>query len=183
MYCADIGDNNNIFKESYIYRFEEPTKDVDVVNNFETIQFYYPNNESNNAETLLLDPKTKDLYVISKDQFNVKVFRLKYPQPVNKPFEAEFLGTIPYWGIVGGDISIDGNEILLKTYIAVFYWKLKPNESIFQALSRTRDVGAPYVQENQGESICWDYQTKGYYTISERGGLPAPPKLYYYSKK
>lgn len=183
IYAADIGDNGNVHKQYTIYRFEEPNSSVNFVEEVDAIQFFYPNNESNNSETLLLDAKTKDLYVITKDQFNVKVFRLKYPQPVNQPFEAEYLGVIPYWGIVGGDISADGNEILLKTYIAVFYWKRKTNESVFQALSRTRDVGAPYVQENQGESICWDYQAKGYYTISERGGQPTAPKLYYYTKK
>jgi hypothetical protein len=184
IYAADIGDNNGGVNKQYtIYRFEEPNSSVNFVEKVDAIQYFYPNNASNNAETLLLDPKTKDLYIITKDELNVKVFRLKYPQPVNQPFEAEFLGTIPYWGIVGGDISADGNEILLKTYIAVFYWKLKANETIFQALSRNRDVGAPYLQENQGESICWDYQAKGYYTISERGGLAVAPKLYYYSKK
>ena len=183
IYAADIGDNGNVHKQYTIYRFEEPNSSVNFVGKVDAIQFFYPNKESNNSETLLLEPKTKDLYVITKDQFNVKVFRLKYPQPVNQPFEAEYMGVIPYWGIVGGDISADGDEILLKTYIAVFYWKRKANESVFQALSRTRDVGAPYIQEPQGESICWDYQAKGYYTISERGNTPNPPKLYYYSKK
>lgn len=183
VYVADIGDNNGAFKEYYIYRFPEPTANQNDINVFETLIYHYPNKKALNAETLLLDPKTKDLYVISKDEFNVKVFLLKYPQPVNTPFEAEFLGAIPYWGLTGGDISTSGNEILLKTYLAAFYWKLKKGETIFQAISRTRDIGLPYIQEPQGEAICWDINAKGYFTISERANRVTVPKLYYYSKK
>ncbi|WP_255070622.1 PE-PGRS family protein [Lacihabitans sp. LS3-19] len=183
VYAADIGDNNGDFNEYYIYRFPEPDANQKDINDFETIIYHYPNKQTINAETLLLDPKTKDLYVITKDEFNVKVFLLKYPQPVNTSFEAQFLGTIPYWGITAGDISTSGDEILLKTYLAAFYWKLKKGETIFQAISRTRDIGLPYIQEPQGEAICWDINAKGYFTISERAEQAAVPKLYYYSKK
>ena len=37
---------------------------------------------------------------------------------------------------------------------------------------------APYIQETQGESVCWDPKGDGYYTLSE--GLNQP--IYYYSK-
>jgi hypothetical protein len=183
VYIGDIGDNLNIHKNYFIYRCLEPSSNQNSIDNYDKLIYHYPSNESNNAETMMLDPLSKDIYVITKDQINVKVFRLKYPQPVNQDFEAEYLGTIPYWGITAGDISQKGNEILLKTYIAVFYWKIKKGETIFQTLSRTRDVGAPYIQEPQGEAICWDTQAKGYFTISESGDTPIPPKLYYYSKK
>ncbi len=183
VYVADIGDNNLLFNEYYIYRIPEPKVGQKDITNFETIKFHYPGKISLNSETLMLEPKTKDLYIISKDDINVKVYRLAYPQSLTTSSEAEFLGSIPYWLITGGDISIDGTEILIKSYVSVLYWKLKPNETIFQALSRTRDIGAPYIQEPQGESICWDRETKGYYTISENLGSTNPQKIYYYSKK
>jgi hypothetical protein len=183
VYVADIGDNAAVYGEYLIYRIPEPKVNQKEIINFETIKFHYPGRISQNAETLLLDPKTKDLYVISKEQFNVNVYKLAYPQALNADIEAELLGTIPYWLITAGDISDDGTEILLKSYAAVFYWKLKPNETIFQALSRPRDIGAPYLQENQGEAICWDLKAKGYFTISENLEVKTVQKLYYYSKK
>lgn len=183
IYTPDIGDNNFIFNEYQIYRFEEPALNSKEVNNVDVIRFSYPNKASLNAETILIDPKTRDLYIISKEEFNVKVFKIAYPQALDKVNEAEYLGTIPFWGITGGDISADGKEILLKTYIAVFYWRARSGESIYQTLSRSRDVGAPYIQELQGEAICWDAGVKGYFTMSERGSQTEIPKLYYYSKK
>jgi hypothetical protein len=183
VYVPDIGDNNVVYPEYYIYRFPEPTSNQSVIDSYETIKFKYPGGVSYNAETLLLDPKTKDLYVITKDQFNVRVYYLKYPQPINTSFEAEYLGDIPYFQMTAGDISPDGTEILLKNYLAVYYWKKKDSETIYQTLKRNRDIGAPYFREHQGESICWDINAKGYYTISERGGLPPIPDLYYYFKK
>lgn len=183
IYIADIGDNNLKSDEYYVYRFLEPTPESDEIVEFNKITFTYPGRISLNAETLLLDPLTKDIYIVSKDAFNVSVYRLPYPQSTTSTMEAENLGTIPYWLIVGGDISKDGKEILLKTYASVLYWKRKPNESIYQALLRVRDVGAPYIQENQGEAICWDKNTKGYFTISENLDSRQVQKLYYYPKK
>jgi hypothetical protein len=183
IYLADIGDNNLKHNEYTIYRFEEPPANEKSVNLIESIKFTYPGSSPINAETILLDPTTKDIYIISKDQLNVQVYKLPYPQSTNAVTEAQFLGAIPYLFIVGGDISPDGTEILLKSYVSVFYWKLKKDESIFQALSRTRDIGAPYVQENQGEAICWSKNAKGYFTLSEMLDSPEPQKLYFYSKK
>jgi hypothetical protein len=183
LYIGDIGDNNLKNNQYFIYRILEPKDNQTEIPNFDTFKYHYPGNISLNAETLMLDPKTKDLYIISKDELNVKVFKLPYPQSFTEENEAQFLGTIPYWLITGGDISADGTEILIKSYVSVLYWKLKPNETIFQALSRPRDVGAPYIQENQGEAICWDIKAKGYFTISENLEVKTVQKLYYYSKK
>jgi hypothetical protein len=181
VYIADIGDNILKNKEYYIYRVPEPSINQTEIINFDTFKFHYPNNISINCETLLFDPLTKDLFIIAKDNFNVEVFRLPYPQKEDQ--EAEFMGTIPYWLIVGGDISADGSEILLKSYLAVHYWKRKKDETVFQALSRARDLGLPYIKENQGEAISWDAAAKGYFTISENQDSGLPQQLFYYTKK
>jgi hypothetical protein len=183
IYLADIGDNNQKYSEYYIQRFLEPEATQTEVVNFDTIKFKYPNGKSYDAETIMIDPKTKDLYIVTKTEFNVNVFRLRYPQATDSINEAEFLGVIPYFQIVGGDISSDGNEIVMKNYFSVFYWRLKANETIYQAISRTRDLGVPYIIEPQGEAICWSQGAKGIYTLSERASNVEAPKLYYYAKK
>jgi hypothetical protein len=184
IYLPDIGDNFDKYGSYQIYRFPEPTANQTDIKNFDTFTFTYPGNKSYNAETLMIDPKTKDLYIITKNEANVKVFRLKYPQVTLVSTEAEYMGDIPYGGLItAGDISPKGDEILLKNYFAVYYWKIKKDETIYSTLKRLRDIGAPYFAENQGESICWDNNAKGYYTISEKVNLEDFPKLYYYSKK
>ncbi len=183
IYIGDIGDNPEKYGEYAIYRFPEPSASQREINEFETIRFKYPGGISYDSEALLLDPKTKDLYIITKIQFNVKVFKLSYPQILNQLTTAEYLGDIPYFQITAGDISSDGTEILLKNYIAVYYWKRKSTETIYQTLSRFRDVGVPYIRENQGESIAWDLSAKGFYTLSENGSSSEPVPLYYYFKK
>lgn len=183
LYIADIGDNFDTYTDYFIYRVPEPKSFISYTAAFEKITFNYPNKERYDSETMLLDPKTKDIYIITKRQFNVQVYKLAYPQKTTETITAEFLKTIPYLGIVGGDISSKGDEILLKTYNASYYWKLKDGETIIQALSRTRDIGLPYVQEIQGEAICFDKNATGYYTISERADSNVKIPLQYYKKK
>ncbi len=183
VYLADIGDNNALYNEYYIHRFIEPTLSETFIASYETITFTYSDGKSYNSEALLLDPLTKDLYIITKDQFNVLVFKLPYPQATSTPSIAQYLGIIPLFQITAGDISAKGNEILLKNYFAVYYWKLKANETIFQALSRGRDVGPAYIREDQGEGICFDNDANGFYCLGERAEKPYAPKLYYYMKK
>lgn len=183
IYLGEIGDNDARYSDYYIYRFEEPAEGQNTIDHYDTIHFRYPDNGSYDAETLLVDPSTRDIYVITKAQLNVRVYRLPYPQNTTGINVPEFMGTIKYFLMVGGDISPDGNEILLKTYNAIYYWKRKTGETLYQVLSRNHDLNAPYILEPQGESVCWDTEVRGYYTLSERGTGTAIPPLYYYSKK
>ena len=86
--------------------------------------------------------------------------------------------------ITSGVISSDGKEIALRNYEAIYYWYRKENESIINALARSRDKLLPYVKESQGEGFCFDKDNKGYFTNSERpDGQTTPTSLYYYRKK
>lgn len=183
IYIGDIGDNLENYDEYAILRFEEPQGEQENIGFYETIKFYYPGNVSYDAETLLVDPKTKDIFIITKRQLNVKVFRLPYPQSTTTLTEAEFMGDIGYWGITTGSVSVSGEEILLKSYVSIFYWKRKDGETIFETLQRPYDLSPYYVVEPQGESICWDWEAKGFYTISERAEQREIPPLYYYYKE
>ena len=183
IYIGEIGDNIPAYGDYYIYRFEEPQDGQNHVSQYETIHFRYPNDEMYDAETLIVEPKSKDIYVITKNQLNVRVYRLPYPQSTSSLNLAQYQGDIKYWGIVAGDITSKGDEIVLKSYLAVFYWKIREGETFYQTLSRAHDVAGPYIQEPQGESISWDLEGKGYYTLSERSNRSETPPLYYYFKK
>ena len=182
LYIGEIGDNNATYGDYYVYRFGEPTDGQTGIDSYDTIHFRYPGHTSYDAETLLVDPASLDIYIITKNQLNVRVYRLPYPQDTAGINVAEFMGTIRYFLIVSGDVSPDGSEVLLKTYNALYYWKRETGENLYQVLSRNHDLTAPYTLEPQGEAVCWDTRAAGYYTLSEKGSNPEMPPLYYYPK-
>lgn len=185
LYIADIGNNNMpVVSENTIYRVQE-------INNIgaafeeskvEKIRFRYPDGPRD-AESILLDPATKDLYVLSKELTTTNIYRLPYPQSTSDVTTAQFLGAVP--GVkfaTAADISDDGNEILVRTYLVAYYWKKKAGESILQALTRTSDKTLLIAPEPQGEGICFDNKSRGFLTISERSESSSV-FLNYYKRK
>lgn len=89
--------------------------------------------------------------------------------------------TLDFTMSVAGDIAVDGSQILIKNYLAVFYWERRPGETIPEALSRN-PVVLPYKPEPQGEAIAFDPTGKSYFTLSEKR-FQIEPVLYRYYKK
>jgi len=172
LYIADMGDNRAQRKTKTIFRLTEPTlpklptKQILSLNEFDCIRFQYPDG-IRDAETLMIDPKTCDLYIVSKREKQVNVYCLPYPQSVNTINTLEIIATLPFSWAVGGDISPDGNEMFIKTDNMVYYWKKSANETIKQFFLTPRLISVPYTQELQGEAICWYRKSLGYFTVSE----------------
>jgi hypothetical protein len=184
IYIAEIGDNGAAYNNQYyIYRFLEPQSLSEKVTKFDRIAFQYPDG-SRDAECILLDPATKDIYIVTKREFNVRIYQLPYPQSTTEIQIAKFVQAIPFFAITSGGISSDGTEIVLRNYDAIYYWYRKGGESIATTLSRNRDKLLPYKKEPQGEGFCFDKDNKGYFTISEKpDGTSEPTYLYYFAKK
>ena len=187
IYLADMGDNKARYNTKVIFRFPEPqikksklpvlkniVKDIDI------IEFQYPDGKRD-AETLMIDPLTKDIYIVSKREKNVHIYQLPYPQSTNKLNIPKLVGKLHFTKAVAGDISADGSEILIKNYANIYYWKRKEGESIVKTL-RKKPVRLPYKREPQGEAIAWKSDGSGYYTLSEELNK-MPSVLYYYSRK
>ena len=181
LYMAEIGDNNAQYGQYAVYRLPEPKNMTDKVGPVETIRFKYPDG-ARDAETLMLDPQTKDLYVVSKREAKVHLYRLPYPQSTTEVMTAEALGELPYTYVTGGGFSSDGSELLLRTYTNVVYWTRKSGQSVADALQLTAGRDVPYRFEPQGEAVCFDRDNKGYFTLSERNNA-ANVTLNYYAKK
>jgi hypothetical protein len=170
VYVGDIGDNVGRYNFKMIYRFEEPdllTADTSYieVNRFDTIVFQLPD-ERKDAETLMVDPKTKDIFIISKRERPVTIYRIENPQNSGDTLIAEKVATFNREYIVAGDISADGSEMLLKNMDNVYYWRLEGAEGIVEALKRQPKI-LLYNKESQGEAIAFKYDGSGYYTLSE----------------
>lgn len=184
VYLGEIGDNQAIYDGYAVYRFEEPKSITSKITQVDKISFRYPDNKKYDAEALMVDPLTKDIYIVTKREFNVRMYRLPYPQSTTETMTAEFVQTLQLTAITAADISPDGQEIILKSYDAAYYWRRKKDESIATTLTRIRDVGLPYTVEPQGEAICFDKDGKGYFTVSERlEAQTTNTPLYYYSRK
>ena len=194
LYLGDIGDNLRIYEDKIIYRFPEPTYrasdgvSVDTVSNFDVLSFSYPD-QNQDAEVLMIDPSTQDLYIVAKSQGEPTLYRLPADQlQPGEKITAEIVGIAEISGsgilslATAGDISPDGKEVLVKTYGRVFYWKRDNNEiSISELLSSNPDT-LRYTPEPQGEAITFSLDPDGFFTLSEKR-FGQNPVLYFYPRK
>lgn len=185
LYVGDIGDNSAEHKKCYIYRLEEPEVQLGdrartiTISAIDRITYVYPDG-ARDAETLMADPLSGDLYVVSKRDSLSRVYRLAAPQSVSAPLEVELICELPFNVAVGGDISPTGDEILIKNYVDVYYWRREAAQSISQVL-RTAPVRLPYEMEPQGEAVCWKWDAGGYFTLSEEL-FKIDSRLYFYPR-
>jgi hypothetical protein len=182
LYLADIGDNFTQWNDNFIYRFPEPKSINENISNIEKITFKYPDGKYD-SECVLIDPATKDIYVITKGQFNERLYKIPYPQSTTETITAQFMKTIPHNLITGGSVSPDGKQIIIRSYFVLSYFMKKNSESFADALGRNSDLKLPYTIEPQGEGVAFDREGNGYFTISEAGQGKTGTNLYYYSRK
>ncbi len=186
IYIGEIGDNLAQYDLKYIYRIPEPVVDenqspVNIsLGSADVIKYRYPD-DLRDAETIMLDPLTKDIYIVSKREDNVRVYLAAYPQSLTDTLTLQHIATLPLTQISAGNISFDGKEILLKNYDSVYYWRRDLQQSIAEVLTNNQYYLLPYTREPQGEAICWSYNADGYYTISEEV-LNIQAHLYFYPR-
>jgi hypothetical protein len=170
VYVGDIGDNFARYPFKYIYRFEEPKVEGGMnkieINAVDKITFRLPD-EQKDSEALMIDPKTKDLYVVSKREEPVYLYQLKYPYSTTDTITASRLFSLPLTQIVAGDFSPNGEELLMKSYEEIYYWETPKNKSLEEAL-KEKPKKIAYEQEPQGEAIAWRRDNSGFYTLTEK---------------
>src|SRR4051812_16701954 len=135
IYVGDIGDNLKDYSVKYIYRFAEPEQgQPDRIDDFDTLVLKLEDGIFD-AEALLCDPVSKNLYLFSKQQKKSGVYEIKFPF-TNDTLVATRLYEIPHGSITAADVSADGNEVLIKNYDNIYYWRKKENESLAEMLKR-----------------------------------------------
>lgn len=169
IYIGDIGDNIGRYEYKYIYRFEEPhlsqAGQTISISNYDRITVRLE--EQKDVETLMVHPITNDIYLVSKREDPVSLYKVPFPYADGDTISVEPILTIPKTYIVGGDISSDGTEILLKNIDNVFYWKIEKGILPEVALKQAPEILA-YEKEPQGEAIAFSTNRGGYYTVSEK---------------
>jgi hypothetical protein len=185
IYLADVGDSKINRGFVSIQRFPEPTSPIDTLNSGVTaaadrINFIYPDG-ARDAETILVDPATKDIYIIDKGSSLAGVYEAKYPQPLNSLFTIQKVAVLQLSSLRGGSMSSDGQEVLVKNPGTIYYWKRKSGESVLDMLLRS-PVTEPYNGEAHGEAICWSRTGDSYWTTSKVMGNIIPDFTVYRKK-
>lgn len=177
VYVGDIGNNVKLGVDVMVYRFPVPShipsKKAEVKPDY--LYLRYPDGPRD-AESLMVDPISRHLYVISKREKQVGLYKI-----ANLDFKSgetakmDKVLTLPYTWITSGDISKDGQHIIIKNDKRIFYWHRQHGESVEDAMSRPA-TELPYVPEKQGEGVTFKVDNSGYLTISEG----KHPSLFFY---
>lgn len=191
LYAGDIGDNPSTRPDVKIYRVAEPKVDPTAapttitLSGVETFTLKYPDG-AHNAETLLVDPLTSDLFIVVKADGTSPVFRAKAPLSSAGPMTMELVATLVFGSgalpggkaTTGGDISAAGDLIAVRTYGSAFAWRRTAGTSVGDAFAGA-PCPIPLEQEPQGEALGFLADGSGYVTLSEGTSQP----LYRFSKQ
>ena len=176
LYLGDIGDNDAQRDSVVVYRIAEPevpptgigaTTATDV----ERLTLTYADGP-HDAETLLADPLTGDLFVVTKqwDGTASGVYRIPADAPPgDTPVVMERVGDVP--GVDGqmataGDVAADGSLAAVRTYAGVLVWDREDGQSVADALEG-EPCEAPAPFELQGEALALTPDGRGYVTVPE----------------
>lgn len=176
IYVGDFGDNGE--SRDHVELLVLPEPEVDgaggIIEDFSTMILLYPD-DAHNAETLMRDPVSGDLYVVTKDYDGPSyVFRKPAPHADDSETELELVaellfGEAPLEGGVAttsGDFSPLGDRIAVRTYDHAWMWRRDQAFSLAEAFAgEPCDLGAP--DEEQGEALAFTQDGAGYLVVSE----------------
>lgn len=172
LYIGDIGDNRGKYPEVTVYRVAEPKVDPTspfgrmTIGPADAIRLTYPDGPRD-AETLLVDPNNRDLFIISKRPLPSKVYQASYPQSIGERTELQEVPISFRDFVVAGDVSPDGHRIIVRGILfGASLWVRPPGEPLWRAFEGKR-TQLPLMYERQGEGICFDARGTGYFTIGE----------------
>lgn len=176
LYLGDIGDNIDQRDDGVVvYRVPEPEPGAAgsvaaPLGGVEALTLTYADGPRN-AEALLADPVTGDLYILDKMMGGdpQSSWRVPAGTPPGVPTTIERAGPVnvpPGEIVTGGDVSADGSVVAVRTYEAVYLWARDPGQTVADVLAG-EPCEAPTTFEPQGEAVAIDPDGRGYTTVSE----------------
>lgn len=181
IYIGEIGDNGARYPSVAIYKVPEPSLAMGdtliIADAYETFNIQYDDGPRD-AEAFFVNPKSGDIYIISKREEQVGIYKVAYPQSTSKMNIARKLGQMQMSWVTAADISPNGKYILVKNYTGIRRFKVSRKKGLAEALTR-KGKSMAYKIEPQGEALCFDAKGKGYFTLSE-ASKNVQQILYYY---
>ena len=193
LYVADMGNNDLNRSVVTIYRVPEPSlagytlPAQATLSGVVAFPVQYPNNVRHDAETLLVDPRTGDILLVTRDRAGTeRTFVYLYPVAQQTP---GVLGTLVLVAelpsspiaIKGGDVSADGQWVILRRHSTTttasgrLYYRA-PGTVIESAFAGTPCL-VNMAAEPQGEAVAFTAAGTGFFTVSEGAAQP----IYYHS--
>jgi hypothetical protein len=170
LYVGDIGDNGGRRATIDVYRVPEPRAGAAAGAAAARLSLRYPDG-AHDAETLLVDPRTGALVVVTKElsgRSRVYVTSRAAAGTIVTLRRVATLSLGPAGLATAGDVSADGRTIAIRTYDRAFVWRRRPGESLAAAL-RHEPCTAPagLGAEGQGETLALDADGRGFVTVPE----------------
>jgi hypothetical protein len=165
LYIADIGDNDQKRDRINILRAPETAASASEIL-VETFPVRYEDG-AHDAEAIIVEPGSLDVYIITKRDARSGVYVVKYPYSTSTVNIATKAGELPYSGVVSAAILSDGTGVAVKDYLTIRYYTRLPGEKISTVLAKSF-ITLPYQLEQQGEAICFSNDGKYYFTLSEK---------------
>lgn len=182
LWIGDIGDNALVRSDLAVYRLDEPTLNPGATGQQLNVSatrfpFSYPDG-FHDAETLLVHPTTGHVYVVTKANNGTSgVYRFPMPLTPGIPVTLLRTATLVFASSLslgrratGGDISVDGSKVVIRTYLLAYEWSIGGGQSVENAF-----LGIPRTYPllySQGEAIC--YGPQGFDLFFTAEGLPCP---------
>jgi hypothetical protein len=187
LYIGDIGDNEERRREIVVYRVREPKIQLTdssstklnplVTADAEAIRLNYPDG-AHDAETLLVHPKSGDLYVFTKVSFaDAVVYKAVAPLNTTLPTTLQRITELKnpslFGGLItGGDISPDGKRVALCDYVDGYELVLADARAPFDQIWKQPVMPFDLGKRKQGEAIA--YRLDGRAVLATSEGVRSP---------
>ncbi len=174
LYLGDIGDNALVRDYVRVIRMPEPAVSLNpaIVPWYqpaidpEEIFLRYPDGPFN-AEALLIDPLTGDLFVATKLTNSARIYQATRAQlDAGGVVNLSFVREISFFKVSGGDISPDGRLIILRRGGTAWLWTRSATQTVGDALAAA-GKSIPVANEPNGEAVAFHATGLGYFTLSE----------------
>ena len=171
LFIGDIGDNAvrtgpAARDELQVIRLAEPVVALEqpsgeqTLTEFDVLRFRYPGGV-HESETLLVEPVTGDILLVTRaSSGDSRVFRASGSTPPDTLTTLEEIGRIAFdpngQGAIatGGDISPNGDRVIVRTYTRVYLWAAPSGGSLADVF-RKAPVVQDFAVEPQGEGITF----------------------------
>lgn len=187
IYIGEIGDNKIQRPVHAVYRVAEPvvtenskgtdTKDALSTEPAAIMKFSYPDHNQN-AETMMVNPESGDIYVLTKRLDGPSgIYKLKPTFGDETVRSADKIGelsvpSVPNGYLTGGDIAPDGKRLVVCDYNAAYELIRPPGSTNFDDIWRQPPVTIDRGKLEQGEAIGYTADGNSLILTSEKKHSP-----------